>query len=87
MEASINLHGDIKRFYTYRSGSINHLTLVIEDRESADSTMLASKVKKYLESQGYRMDNHICWETTSGVCYGYSDHKLYVGSSITEGRW
>lgn len=84
MEVNIRIHGDVKKFYSYRSGLLGNLTLVIEDREGSNLSMA---VRNYLNSQGYRMDNHICWESTSGVCYGYSDHKFYVGSYIKEERW
>ena len=83
MNVKIRLYGEVRKFYPYRSAILVGLNLVIEDEEGN----LAKVVEKYLKPQGYRMDNHICWETTTGVCFEYSDHKLYIGSSIKEGRW
>ena len=42
---------------------------------------------KYLERQGYKFDNHICWKLADGCCFSYSDGKLGIGTEIIEERW
>lgn len=85
MNCRINLYGDVEKFYSYRSAVVIPIVLTIEDNESK----LWKRVERYLSNQDtpIRMDNHICWKTTTGICMEYSDGKLYIGPSIREGRW
>lgn len=85
MTVSIQYCGEIRKFYPYRTGSLKSISLIIEDRDG--QSVMHFYLNKYLKSQGCEINNHICWETTSGVCFMYSDHKLLVGNSIEEGFW
>lgn len=69
----------IKAFYPYRSNRCRHSFTIYD--VSFDS------VKRYIEGQGYRMDNHISWENESGLCFTYSDHNLHIGVAMLNERW
>ena len=73
------LHIDIKNFYSYRSNRCSH-SFVIDN-------VPFNKIKEYVEEQGFRMDNHISWENKYGLCFTYSDHRLYVGYKMTNKSW
>lgn len=73
--------GQIQRFWPYRSAFAE--TQVQLDLEDFDIKIL----KRFVEENGYRMDNHISFELESGLYCTYSDHKLYISSTIIEGKW
>lgn len=77
----VHLYGEITNFWTYRSANVNILVTI--DMDEFDNRIL----KRYIESFGYRMDNHICWEVNHSLYMRYSDHKLYIGNKITVRNW
>jgi hypothetical protein len=77
----IFLSGDISEFYTYRTANIE-ISLSIELSETE-----IKQLSKYIEREGHRMDNHICWKNTKGLYFRYSDGKLSIGHRIIIERW
>jgi hypothetical protein len=67
----------IEEFYPYRRALLNghffSCTLTEED---------FSALSKAITRQGYKMDNHICWKTESGICMMYSDGHLYMSHKL-----
>ena len=70
----------ISEFYTYRSARVAPI-LTIECDE-----YMCSVIRSYIEDNGYRHDNHICWKS-GGLCFMYSDRHLYVGDEIIKTNW
>ena len=71
----------IDKFYTYRTALLQaSIWIHLEEDERA-------KLRKYLERQGYKYDNHICWRNKDGMCFAYSDGSLGLGLEIVEGRY
>lgn len=73
----VRIYGEIVEFYTYRSALVAH-SFAIEDEDGS----LDAMVRRYVERNNYNMDNHICWKTDRGLCYRYSDRKLFIGTEI-----
>lgn len=85
MAKSISLMGTVTKFYSYRSANLNGMFIQI-DVTSEDEKYIS----RYLNSFGYKMDNHICWECNydgNVLYYSYSDGKLSIGPNIRIGRW
>lgn len=77
----IALFGNISEFYTYRTANIE-ISLIVELDEIS-----IKQLNRYIERNGYRMDNHICWKNNKGLYFRYSDGKLHVGHRIIIERW
>lgn len=77
---TIEIHGEIVEFWSYRKAIVYSAVVIRVPRISAI-------VREYVESNGHKMDNHICWKTSCGLYYMYSDHTLYIGDSIDVRSW
>lgn len=74
----------IKDFYTYRTATAFG---GVKITDQTNKNMLRENVKNYLEEQGYRMDNHICWTNIEGINFMWSDNALYIGGKLTIKNW
>lgn len=77
-----NFTAEITNFYTYRSAIVPPKFLSLD----LDSKQIAS-LKFFIESNGYKMDNHIAFKLSNGLCVGYSDRTLYLSDEITVKHW
>ena len=77
---TLEIHGEIVEFWTYRR-AIVHSAVVIRVPN------ISAIVRKYIEHNQRKMDNHICWKTSCGLYYMYSDHTLYIGNNIDVRSW
>lgn len=75
------LSGNISEFYTYRTANIE-----ISFSTELDEISI-KQLSRYIERNGYRMGNHICWKNNKGLYFRYSDGKLHVGHRIIIERW
>lgn len=66
----------IVEFYTYRSAKVNWSFNIELSREDIDN------LHEYIEDNGYKPDNHICWKDSNGICCWYMDRTLYIGTEI-----
>lgn len=77
LQFSFEDSNNIVEFYPYRKAMVAQA--VTFDLDDFDVNVV---LKRYLEEQGYKKDNHICWKTAEGLYFQYSDGTLYVGLSI-----
>ena len=70
----------ITEFYPYRTATVTGIC-VEEDKT------LSETVKEFLEDNGYKFDNHICFTTNNGLAFMYSGRCLYVGTKVTKRNW
>lgn len=72
----------IEEFYPYRrallDGHFFSCTLTGDDLLGLSKALLR---------HGYRLDNHICWKTESGICMMYSDGHLYMSHKLVVEKW
>ena len=74
--------GKIVKFYPYRTALAGSSTYVELSREDIEV------LRKFIEDEnGYKIDNHICFQTDDGKCYMYSDRTLYIGGKISVRNW
>lgn len=69
----------IIRFHSYRKARVFGITIECDAKTT-------TKIKNHIEEQGYKMDNHICWEYDNLKCM-YSDHVLTIGTEISIKNW
>ena len=82
--SSICFHGEIVEFYTYRSARVPGAIILDFSQNWED---IYKHIKHYVERNGYRMDNHICWKTDDGLYCMLHDHKITIGTEILKGYW
>ncbi len=82
LEFSFVEDNPIVEFYPYRRAQVAHSVSI--DLENFDINIV---LKKYLEDNKKRLDNHICWKTADGMCFQYSDRVLYIGLTIIKGKY
>ena len=68
-------------FYPYRTACIDQIFLEIENED------LWIYVKKFLEQNGYQINNHVCWTLDNGISAMYSDSRLMFGTEIIVKNW
>ena len=73
----IHFHGNITQFYTYRTKRV--VPCIVVDTTNKDEFFL----KRFLQDQGYQMDNHIAFVIDNKQYVWYSDHKLLIGTEFT----
>lgn len=71
----------IEKFYTYRTALLDASVWVPLNEK--DKHFL----KLYLERNGHKMSNHICWKCKDNTCFAYIDGELGVGVAIIEGNY
>ena len=71
----------IIKFYPYRTAVVTDWVIKVEMTDD-DLWWL----HHMLEDSGYKMDNHIVFCTETGA-FWLSDHELYVGKTVREGRY
>lgn len=71
----------ITKFYTYRTAYVYGVSI-----ENDENRELYKEVKSFVEENGHRMDNHICFSTDFGVDFMWSDNTLIVGE-LTAKNW
>lgn len=71
----------ITKFYTYRTAYV--CGVEIDNDKNGD---LYKEVKAFVEENGYKMDNHICFSTDFGIDFMWSDNTLIVGE-LTAKNW
>lgn len=69
----------ITAFYSYRKARVWGVSLTVTERQKDD-------IKEYLETNGYKMDNHICWSSDK-LHFMYSDGCLFIGTDISIKSW
>lgn len=77
----------IVEFYPYRTAKVLYTFCEDCSASSEQSFWLVEQIKRYVEENGYKMGNHICWKTESGLCYQYSDHSLLIGTELIKDNW
>ena len=70
----------ITEFYPYRTAIVTGIC-VTED------TSISEIVREFLEDNGYKFDNHICFTTNNGLAFMYSSKCLYIGTKVTKRNW
>ena len=75
------LHGEITKFWTYRTAFVPGIIVL----EMSEYDRL--EIKNFLDNNGYKIDNHICWQMEDGVYCMYSDLKLHIAGTIEEMNW
>jgi hypothetical protein len=71
---------EITDYKTYRSAYVEPVMCVYVDQKSKDALIYA------LNSYKLKLDNHICFRSGS-LWFQYSDHYLYIGTTIVEKHW
>ena len=71
----------IIKFYPYRTASVYGVHI-----ENDENKSLYKEVKAFVEENGYKMDNHICFSTDFGIDFMWSDNTLIVGE-LTAKNW
>lgn len=76
MENRVSLYGKIVEFHPYRTimGCVSSFMMI---QDVSDDTIL--KIKRFLNKQGFEMDNHIGWTLDNGVTVEYSDRHITIG--------
>lgn len=69
----------ITAFYSYRKARVWGVALTLTMRQKDD-------IREYLESNGYKIDNHICWSSNT-LHFMYSDGHLFIGTEISIKDW
>lgn len=69
----------ITEFYSYRSNRCRHSFIIFD--------VPRYEIQEYIESQGFKMDNHISWRNEYGLCFTYSDGNLYIGNGMIDKSW
>lgn len=70
----------ITEFYPYR-------TAIVTGVYVAEDTSISEIVKEFLEDNGYKFDNHICFTTNNGLAFMYSSKCLYIGTKVIKRNW
>ena len=70
----------ITEFYPYRTAIVTGICV-------AEDTSISEIVKGFLEDNGYKFDNHICFTTNNGLAFMYSSRCLYIGTKVTKRNW
>lgn len=73
-------HHDITDFKPYRSAQV--LTDMAIELNETQIKFLKLQLKQW----EFKMDNHICFRS-GPLWFQYSDHYLYIGTELKEGRW
>lgn len=81
LDMIFNFDVNITEFYMYRS-AITTPTVIITLTQY-DTVCL----KNFVETQGYKLDNHISFKTDNNICFTYTDCKLYIGTSMEVKSW
>ena len=71
----------IIKFYPYRTAYVAGVCI-----ENDENNNLYKEVKSFVEGEGYKMDNHICFTTNEGVNFMWTDNTLIVGY-LNERNW
>lgn len=66
-------------FYSYRKARVWGVSFTVTERQKDD-------IREYLESNGHKMDNHICWSSDK-LNFMYSDGCLFIGTEISVKSW
>lgn len=69
----------ITAFYSYRKARVWGVALTLTEKQKDD-------IREYLESNGHKMDNHICWSSDT-LHFMYSDGCLFIGTEISIKSW
>lgn len=72
----ISFYGKITEFYSYRSGRLTNVQMIIDELTDKDKKILS----RFLKKNGYELDNHICFKLANGMSIMFSDNKLLIGS-------
>ena len=70
----------VTEFYPYRTAIVTGICV-------AEDTSISETVKEFLEENGYKFDNHICFTTNNGLAFMYSGRCLYIGTKVTKRNW
>lgn len=73
----------IDKFWSYRSAVMSYKNIRIEFEVDND---LHTAIERFLNENGYKIDNHICWKSGDLYCC-YSDGRLRIGDGVTEGNY
>lgn len=78
---NLTITSDIIDFYTYRTAHVNAEIWLDLDEYQHD------ELREYFKKQGKHIDNHICWKTSNGTCFMYTDGRLGIGTTIEVKSW
>ena len=70
----------ITEFYPYRTAIVTGIYV-------SEDTSISEIVREFLEDNGYKFDNHICFTTNNGLAFMYSSKCLYIGTKVTKKNW
>ena len=70
----------ITEFYPYRTAIVTGIYV-------SEDTSISEIVREFLEDNGYKFDNHICFTTNNGLAFMYSGRCLYIGTKVTKRNW
>lgn len=73
---NLEITSDIIVFYTYRTARVNAAIWLDLDGYQQ------KELREYLKEQGKHINNHICWKTSDGTCFMYTDRHLGIGTTI-----
>lgn len=72
----MTINNKIIEFYTNFKVFVNtSITLELDENQK-------EIIKDYINSNGYRFDNHITWKNDSGICFTYDNGNIFIGNNM-----